>query len=283
MRPAFRPLGALLLRDALILWAAMATCAQAASGPAAGCVVAVGGGTVGPEIADEFIRLAGGPDALAVVIPTAGAAASYGQGYLEKTFLWKRGMRRLTLLHTRYRKKADSEKFTAALRNATGVWIEGGRQWRLADAYLGTRTERELHALLKRGGVIGGSSAGATMLGSYLVRGAPEGNRIMMARGHEQGFGFLDGVAIDQHLLTRKRERDMLAVIAKHPGLLGIGLDESTAIVVEGDRFRVIGPSKVAVYDRAYRPGPDGLPYFFLSAGDAFDMAARHIVKETTQ
>jgi cyanophycinase len=279
MRSAFGPLRMSL--PAVLAVTAIAACAQTASGPAAGSLVVVGGGYVGPEIADEFIRRAGGLDAPVVVIPTAGQAAAYGAAHLKTTFLWKRGMRRLSLLHTRDRAVADSEEFTAPLRAARGAWIEGGRQYRLADAYLGGRTEHELRALLARGGVIGGASAGATLLGSYVVRGGRESNRIMMAKGYERGFGFIEGVAIDQHLLARGRERDMLAVIRKRPELLGIGLDESTAIVVEGGRFRVIGPSKVAIYDSGFRPGEKGFPYYFLSAGDIFDLAARSVIKET--
>src|SRR2546425_254934 len=159
-----------------------------------------------------------------------------------------------------------------------GVWFEGGRQWRLVDSYLNTRTERELYALLGRGGVIGGSSAGATIQGSYLVRGAREGNTVMMAKGYEQGLGFLRGVAVDQHLLARHRENDLLQVIAAHPHLLGIGLDESTAIVVQGDTAKVIGASKVAIYDRNYQAGADGKSYYFLSSGDTFHLKNRRVM-----
>ena len=81
------------------------------------------------------------------------------------------------------RKVADSKQFVEPLRKARGVWFGGGRQCRLVDSYLNTRTLRELRAVLDRGGVIGGSSAGATILGSYLVRGARSGNQIMMAPG----------------------------------------------------------------------------------------------------
>jgi cyanophycinase len=133
---------------------------------------------------------------------------------------------------------------------------------------MNTRTLRELRAVLARGGVIGGTSAGATILGSYLVRGAREGNSVMMAPGYEQGFGFLRGVAIDQHLLKRKRENDMIAVVSAHPQLLGIGIDEKTAVVVQGDRFEVVGPSKVAIYENSK-------PYYFLSGGDRFDLKTR--------
>jgi hypothetical protein len=92
-------------------------------------------------------------------------------------------------------------EFAAVLRTATGVWLPGGRQWRLTDAYLDTRTHRELEALLERGGVIGGTSAGASVQASFMVRGAPEGNHIVIAPGRTRGFGFLRNAAVDQHLL----------------------------------------------------------------------------------
>src|SRR5205823_2368933 len=133
-------------------------------------------------------------------------------------------------------------------------------------------TERESRAVLGRGGVIGGSSAGATIQGSYLVRGAPGGNTILMSRGHEKGFGYLKHVAIDQHVVARHREGDLSVVVKAHPGLLGIGIDEATAIVVTGDRFEIIGRSKVAITDGQPH---DGRPYYLLSPGDSFDLKAR--------
>ena len=154
----------------------------------------------------------------------------------EANILRKAGAKNLTILHTTDRNVADSKTFVEPLRKARGVWFGGGRQWRLVDAYWNTRTLRELHAVLDRGRVIGGSSAGSHLLGSYLVRGARSGNQIMMAPGYEQGFAFLRGVAIDQHLLKRKRENDLVGVIKAHPALLGIGVDEGTAIVVQGNR-----------------------------------------------
>jgi len=235
-------------------------------------LVIAGGGALGPEIVTAFFDLAGGAQAPIVVVPTAGEEASYGGAVLESTPLYKEGARNLTLVHTRDPQVADTEAFTAPLRAARGVWFTGGRQWRLADAYLGTRTERELHALVARGGVVGGTSAGATIQGSYLVRGAPEGNTILMAKGHERGFGFLPNTAIDQHLLKRGREKDLVAVVEAYPELLGIGIDEGTAVVVEGGRFRVVGVSKVAIYEK-------GKAYYFLSPGDAFDLKARRRVE----
>ena len=184
-------------------------------------------------------------------------------------------MKNVTVLHTRDRAEADTEAFVAPLKTARGVWFGGGRQWRLVDAYMGTRTQREIEAVLARGGVIGGSSAGATIQGSYLVRGAREGNHIMMAKGYEQGFGYLRGVAIDQHLLPADRQDDLVEVIDKKPELLGLGLDEPAAIVVQGDRFEVIGRSVVGIYDGKDH---DGKRYYFLAPGEQFDLRSRRRV-----
>jgi len=152
------------------------------------------------------------------------------------------------VLHTRNRDEADSESFTQVLRQATGVWIPGGRQWRLVDSYLNTRVHAELRGVLERGGVVGGTSAGASIQAEFLVRGDPATNQIIVSPDYEEGFGFLTGTAVDQHLLTRARENDLWVVLQRRPDLLGIGLDEGTALVVTGDRAEVIGTSDVLFY-----------------------------------
>jgi cyanophycinase len=243
-------------------------------GPRQGALIVAGGGRLGPEIMDRFIDLAGGANARIVIIPTAGEQEEFADDWSGYEPFRSAGVKSVKVLHTRDPKVADTESFAAPLRDATGVWIPGGRQWRLADSYLETRTLRALNAVLERGGVIGGSSAGASIQASYMVRGAVEGNTVMMAEGHERGFGFLRGVAVDQHILVRGRENDMLQVVEKHPDLLGIGLDEGTAILVRGDAAEVIGRSKAAFYNTR---DADGEPYYFLEAGDVFDLAARSV------
>ncbi len=246
-------------------------------GPQNGTLLIVGGGRMGKEIVQEFVDRAGGIDAPFVLVPGANAGEEWDDKYVAKSFLARAGAKDITVLHTRDRAVANSEEFTAPLRRAKGVWIDGGRQWRLADSFLGTRTHCELFCVLSRGGVIGGSSAGATIQGSYLVRGAPEGNTVMMAKGHEFGFGFMSCTAIDQHVIARKRENDLAEVIETYPGLLGIGIDEGTAIVVTGRRFRVIGSSQVVIHDRCL-PVVDGRKYELLSPGDEFDLCCRRKV-----
>jgi len=141
----------------------------------------------------------------------------------------------------------------------------------LADAYLGTRVERELRNVLKRGGVIAGSSAGASILASYLVRGDPAGAEIMMAKGHERGFGFVPNSAIDQHVSERHRERDLEAVVEAHPKLLGIGIDPNTIIVVQRGQFEVIGTGKVTITQA-------GRQQYAISAGSRFDLRKRKLL-----
>jgi len=246
------------------------------AGPERGSLVIAGGGRLGPEIVGRFLELAGGPGAPIVVIPTAGGAEDYPADWEGLEMFRALGASDLAVLHTYDPREADTEAFVEPLRRARGVWFPGGRQWRLADAYLDTRTHRELLALLDRGGVVGGTSAGASIQASYMVRGAPEGNHVMMAPGHERGLGFLVNAAVDQHLLTRNRQDDLLEVLAVHPGLLGIGIDEGTAIVVRRDTFEVVGASRVAVYDG--RGADDGPGYFFLSPGARYDLRARAVV-----
>ena len=242
-------------------------------GPANGSLVVVGGAMQDLGIVRRFIDLAGGPDAAIVVIPTAGGAAEYDQFYPGLRQFRAAGATNLTVIHTNDRDEADSEAFVRPIREAGGVWFPGGRQWRIADSYLDTRTEEELHRLLERGGVIGGSSAGASIQGSYLIRGDTQTNTIMMG-DHEEGFGFLRNVGVDQHLLRRNRQFDMLEVMEAMPDLLGIGIDENTAIVVQGDEFEVIGESYVVIYDTGAQIDTGG-DFYFLAPGDRFNMATR--------
>jgi cyanophycinase len=246
----------------------LALSAQTRVGPAHGHLIVAGGGSLGPEIIGRFIELAGGPDKPIVIIPTADDRDEFPADYATNNLLTKAGAKNVIMMHTRNKADSDTDAFAAVIKTAGGVWFQGGRHWRLVDSYLHTKVHREMMALLDRGGVIGGTSAGATIQGSFMVRGARSGNTIMVDENYKEGLGFLRGVAIDQHLLVRKRERDMLPVVESHPNLLGLGIDESTAIIVTGDRFEVAGKSKVAIYEH-------GKPHYFLAVGDQFDMAKR--------
>ncbi len=242
-------------------------------GPENGSLVIVGGAMQDPAIVQRFIDLAGGPDAPIVIIPTAGGGENYDQFYRGLATFRNQGARKLTVLHTYDPAEADTDDFVKPLKEARGVWFGGGRQWRLVDAYGGTQTEVAIREVLDRGGVIGGSSAGATIQGSYLARGDTRTNTIMMG-DHVEGFGYVKNVAIDQHVLRRNRQFDLIEVIEAHPELLGIGIDENTAIVVQGDSFEVIGESYVLIFDHQRMVGERGR-FYFLAPGDRYNLATR--------
>jgi cyanophycinase len=257
-------------------------------GPANGTLVIVGGGNLdGTGIVEKFIELAGGPGKKFVIVPTAGGnrnrqgeVTAYNEADVVRPWV-RRGLQNVKMLHTHDPKVADTEAFVKDLREADAVWFNGGRQWNIVDSYAGTLTYREFHRVLERGGVIGGSSAGATIQGEYLVRGDTSGPNVMMTAEptHQEGFRFLRSTAIDQHINARNRWDDLVPVIQKYPNLLGIGLSEGTAIIVKGDTFEVTGRWKVSVHDntRPYQPWEKS--FFVLSAGDVYNLATRRVEK----
>ena len=281
---AGRTVFARLLDFVLLVGCTLAICvraeAQPAShGPAKGYMLVTGGATEARDY-QRLIELAGGKKAKIVVIPNASVTKPETQEELQAKYCGPKSPFAAfpdvpcTVMYTDSKTVANSEAFVAPLKTATGVWFVGGRHWRIADAYLDTLTLKEFYKVLDRGGVVGGGSAGATIQGSYMVRGSkePDDNTIMMAPGHEVGFGFLSNATFDQHVDVRHRENDMAAVIKVHPDLLCFGLDQATSITIHGDTLTVNGPKRVAVWDGKDH---DGKGYYYLRTGDTFNTATR--------
>ena len=239
----------------------------------------VGGGSMGPELFQKFIELAGGPDAPIVVIPTAQGAPAYTQNDGSAAAFRRFGAKDVVVMHTDDRMIANSDTFVARIKRARGVWFGGGRHYRLVDAYAGTRSEAAFHDVLARGGIVGGSSAGASILASYLVRGAPSNNNFIMNHpGYLKGFGFLKNIAIDQHVVARGRLPDLAdSVMSKHPSLLGISEDEGTAWIIRGDTGEILGRSKAFVYN-GRDANDEGKPFLTLWPGDRYDLGARRVI-----
>jgi cyanophycinase len=262
---------------------------EVTTGPPNGTLLLMGGNASDSLFFPVFQELIGGYDQPIVVVPTARrreAINYFDFPGRQKRRFEEAGFKDVTILHTRSRKEANSEEFVEPLREAKGVWLMGGRQWRLVNAYLNTLTHLEMISLLQRGGVVAGTSAGATIQGSYLVRGDTTTNTIMMG-SHEEGFGFIKNVAIDQHLLARNRHFDMFEVLEEHPDLLGLGLDENTGILVKGNSFDVIGESYVAVYDGTrWSAEKDTViqldegqqQFYFLDEGDQYNMKKNKVL-----
>jgi cyanophycinase len=276
---------ALLLSLGLV-WARPLTRHSEFVGPESGTLVIVGGGLRGDSIYQRIISLAGGPDAPIVVIPTAEGSETYDNNAAGAGNFRRLGAKNVTVLHTYDPRVADTEDFARPLADAKAVWFGGGRQWRLVDAYANTLTERLFWKVLERHGVIGGSSAGASIQGSFLARGDTKDNQIMVG-DHQQGFGFVKNIAIDQHVLVRNRQFDMFDILKVRPELLGVGIDEDTALIISKNDAEVFGSSYAIFYDGTFwsREGSElkNLPpassrFYFLKSGDKYDLGERKAV-----
>jgi cyanophycinase len=211
----------------------------------------------------EFFELAGGAHGRLVVIPTAADDVTDDAAFLDAWATF--GFESIEVLHTTSRDTANDAAFAVPLTTATAVWFDGGEQARLERAYIGTRVEAGIRAVLERGGVIGGSSAGAAIMSRVMIRGGKTRPRI------GTGFDLLAGAIIDQHFLARARQPRLLRALAAHPGLVGYGVDEGTALIVRGGAAEVVGDSSVTVCQAAARRRPASC--VALAAGETAELA----------
>jgi cyanophycinase len=204
-----------------------------------GYLVIVGGGVLPDAVRNRFLELAGGKKGRLVVIPTASELADPSRISRSYVYWQKQGLESVEELNTLSQTKANDPTFVKPLTRATAVWLGGGDQSRLARVYRGTAVERELRKLLDRGYVIGGTSAGASIMSRIMITGGKREASV------GTGFGLLPDVVIDQHFDTRNR-RDRLELLLKnYPDCFGLGIDEATAVVLHGRKFQVLGNSKV--------------------------------------
>lgn len=254
-----------------------------------GSLLILGGACTNEHFLTEFSALAGGLESSIVIIPSA-----MEDDFLDSELDLKRikqpfadiGFTNIRILHTRSREIADSDSLNALILSADGVWITGGRQWRLAKTYNGTEIVNSLKSIYNNGKVIAGTSAGASILGSVLVRGDSLSNTIMLGN-YQQGFNFIETCAIDQHHLARNRQFDMFEIKRTHPEILGIGIEENTGIVINADKFKVVGSGYVSIYDgtrwSAERDTIYELPtnieqFYLLEVNLEYDMTKRKVI-----
>jgi cyanophycinase len=228
--------------------------------------VIVGGGLVPDGVHGRFLELAGGKKARLVIIPTAHTTADRLETMVSYAYWKSQKVASVTFLHTRKAAEANDPNFVKPLTEATGVWFTGGDQSLLVAPYRGSLLERELRKLLAKGGVIGGTSAGASAMSRLMIVG---GNPLAQVG---PGFGLLPDVVIDQHFANRKRLPRLLGILARHPEYLGMGIDEETAVVVHGGQATVLGNANV----RLCLPGAGKVPaqVRVFKAGERIDLQA---------
>ncbi|MEY3057099.1 MAG: hypothetical protein RLZZ614_1644 [Bacteroidota bacterium] len=248
-----------------------------------GKLIIIGGGSIPDSLFSFFANYMGGKDQPIVYIPTATTDEEYIQKGEHLIKFSSRGFTNLSTIHTRNKKEADDPKNIALMRNAKGLYFGGGDQQLIANAYAGTKLYDEFIALLNRGGVIMGTSAGATIMGSLMVGGDARDD-ISKKYAFNPAFSFMTNTALDQHVLARNRQFDLIPVIEHYPGTLGIGMDESTAIIVEAGQFKVWGISYAMLYDpkdwaeQKKKWGAVLKPFKMMASGSSFNFVTREII-----
>ena len=240
-------------------------------------------------ILNRFVTLAGGEDAVIVVISTASSLGTEA-GERYRQIFTELGVKTIRPLHAMTRAQANDETFARAVGDATGIYLTGGNQLRLSSTIGGTRLAEAVLERFRHGAVVAGTSAGASALSSHMIAfgasGATPKHRMAALAA---GLGVLPGVIVDQHFQQRNRLGRLLSLIAQNPSLLGLGVDEDTAGVVGPDQvLEVIGRGSITVVDgaaaetdawdvRGHRPVMiSGVVLHSLPAGYRFDLRRRH-------
>lgn len=219
-----------------------------------GALVVVGGGGTTDAIVQRALALAGGPDAIVAVLPQSSALPEAGESSVK---LWTdAGAKQAAIVRFE-----DREAARAALERATLIWIPGGDQNRFMAAIAGTGLDDLIRARHLAGVVVGGTSAGAAVLSAAMITGDADlqsltAGSTMLA----EGLGLWSGVIVDQHFLRRQRMNRLLSAVLDRPTLVGVGIDEATAVIVLGDQFEVVGRSAVVVVDARAATSPARAP-----------------------
>ncbi len=293
-----RKTGSLLV----LLCAVLAGCAAARPSPSStvpaapprGSLLIVGGGPIPDAILERFVALAGGAgDARIAILPTASEHADSGVEIAADFQKLGAAAERIVLS----REQADTEEAAKRLDGVTGIWFGGGDQSRLTAVLSRTRVESAIRERFRAGAVVGGTSAGAAVMSTPMLTGEerrPGGDRppakdssdayMTIERDNvvtAEGLGLLPGAIVDQHFVRRRRNNRLLSVVLEHPELVGVGIDESTALEVGPDGvWRVLGESVAVVFDArqaritqssASSLGATGVRLQILPAGGTYD------------
>jgi cyanophycinase len=267
-----------------------------------GALMAIGGAEdkVGRRtVLKHFVALAGGSEARIVVVPTASSLGPEIVEVYEALFL-KLGAREVVAARPETREEADDPELVSHLEGATGIFMTGGNQLKLSAIVNGTAFGDAICAAHRRGAVVAGTSAGASIQSSHMVAfgsggSTPKQRMTQLAAG----LGMVRDVVIDQHFDQRNRYGRLLMLVAQSPGLLGIGIDEDTAAVIaeEGSHelLRVVGRGVVTILDghsivsnahEARRTAPllaSGVVLHVLPAGSVFDLTSRSLLRDVAE
>ncbi|MFE4106712.1 cyanophycinase [Almyronema epifaneia] len=199
----------------------------------------------------EFVRLAGGIDAHIAVL-TAATAYPQEAGIEYDRVFSHLGAAAVDIVHTEEPDDANSPQLLEIVADATGVFFTGGDQSRVIRVVQDSLLEDLLHKRHREGIVVGGTSAGAAIMSEVMIaEGDSTTHPYLNAVEMSKGMGFLSQVLVDQHFAQRGRLGRLLTALLLEPHVLGLGIDENTAVVVQGDDLEVIGAGAVTVVDES--------------------------------
>lgn len=202
------------------------------------------------KILREFVRCAGGVKAhIAIMTAATSLPREVGDTY---TRLFERlGAESVQVVDTERREDASDSRWLEIIDQATGIFFTGGDQARITSLIKDTELDAAIHRRFNDGAVVGGTSAGAAMMPDVMIiEGDSETNPRVNTVAMGPGMGFLPGIVVDQHFAQRGRLGRLISALLQQPAVLGIGIDENTAVIVSGDRFEVVGEGAVTVIDQ---------------------------------
>lgn len=243
-------------------------------------------------ILSEFVKLSGGNQARIAIVPTASSIETAGLRY--KAIFLSLGVESAEVVYIGSREDANEDANLDLVANATGIFLTGGNQMRLSAIIGGTQLEKAVRARHEAGAVVAGTSAGASILSAHMVAMGASGAtpKLRMAQMFA-GFGLISNVIIDQHFRQRDRIGRLLALVAGNPGLLGIGIDEDTSVVIDNEGIlRVVGRHSVTIVDGSHMKSDifevkrygditiSDARLHVLGAGRRFDMNTRKMLED---
>ncbi len=243
-------------------------------------------------ILSTFVQLAGGREAKIAIVPTASSIESAGERY--KALFLGLGANEAQVVYLADRADADGDAPIELMQDATGIFLTGGNQMRLSSIVGGTRAMQIVRQRNAEGAIVAGTSAGASILSSHMVAFGASGPtpRQRMATT-VAGFGLVPDVIVDQHFRQRDRIGRLLALVAANPSLLGMGIDEDTAVLFDHDgSVEVVGRNSITIVDGAHMYSDifqvkghgnitiSGATLHVLTPGRRFDLGTRQLLDD---
>ncbi len=227
-----------------------------------------GGGHLPEAVHRKFVKMAGGKQGKVLVCPSASKDAKHDKN-IDSYWKWQHEVGKAKIIHADEAEEADKDEFVEDLNDATAVWLNGGDQGDLVDLYRNTKFHKALQKFSERGGLIGGSSAGASAMSKLMIR------KGLFEAELDEGFGFVPWAVIDQHHLREGRAERLLGVSKKHPQQLCFGIKDRTALILNWTAHKVIA---TVIGDEDVRILRDQQELKVLKDGDTIDLADLQMV-----